>query len=542
MQGLMQDWPLLISKIIEHGARCHGSREVVTYTVEGDVHRYTIADCHLRSKKLAQALERFGIRHGDRVATLAWNTYRHVESWYGIAGMGAVTHTVNPRLFGEQIVYIINHAGDRVLFLDLSFVPMVEAFAHELESVEAFVIMTDPDHMPETSLANTICYETLLEAEDGAYSWPVLDENAAAGLCYTSGTTGNPKGVLYSHRSNFLHTWGAATADTLGNTAQDTIMPIVPMFHANAWGIPYLAFAMGTRLVLNGPNFDAETVQKMIEDEGVTITAAVPTVWLGLLDHLRKSGLRVDGLKNVIIGGSAAPANMIEAFEKEFGVRVSHAWGMTETSPIGTIGTMSGVTAQWSKDEQLKLQAKQGRPPLGVELKVVDDDGNEQPKDGKAFGHLMVRGPWVASRYFKDEGGDVLDNQGWFDTGDVATLDQNGFMQITDRSKDVIKSGGEWISSIELENAAVEHPSVAEAAVIGLPHPKWNERPLLIVVPEDGQVIDNDQILEFLAGKVAKWWLPDAIVTVDEIPHTATGKIRKTELREQFRDFELPTA
>ena len=542
MQGLMQDWPLLISRIIEHGARCHPSREVVTYTLEGEVHRYTIADCHLRSKKLAQALERFGIRHGDRVATLAWNTYRHVEAWYGISGMGAVTHTVNPRLFSEQIAYIINHAGSRVLLLDLSFVSMVETLADQLENIEAFVIMTDPDHMPETALANVICYETLLEAEDGAYDWPRLDENAAAGLCYTSGTTGNPKGVLYSQRSNFLHTWGAATADAIGITAQDTIMPIVPMFHANAWGIPYLAFAMGARLVLNGPNFEAEMIHKMIQDEGVTITAAVPTLWLGLLDHLRKSGLKVDSLKSVIIGGAAAPANMIEAFEKEYDVRVCHAWGMTETSPIGTIGTMTGLTAQWSEDDQLKLKVKQGRPPLGIELKVVDDDGKELPKDGKAFGHLMVRGPWVARRYFNDEGGDVLDPEGWFDTGDVATLDQHGYMQITDRSKDVIKSGGEWISSIELENAAVEHESVAEAAVIGLPHPKWDERPLLILVAADGATIDKPEILEFLAGKVAKWWLPDAIVMVDEIPHTATGKIRKTELREQFRDFELPTA
>ncbi len=542
MQGLMQDWPLLISRIIEHGARCHGSSEIVTYTVEGEVHRYTFAECHMRSKKLAQALERFGIRHGDRVATLAWNTYRHVEAWYGISGMGAVTHTVNPKLFSEQIAYIINHAEDRLLFLDLSFVSMVEALAERLENIEAFVIMTDPDHMPATSLTNVICYETLLEAEDGAYSWPVLDENAAAGLCYTSGTTGNPKGVLYSHRSNFLHTWSAAAADTLGATARDTIMPIVPMFHANAWGIPYLAFALGARLVLNGPNFDGQMIHQMIQDQAVTITAAVPTLWLGLLDHLRKSGLKVDSLKNVIIGGAAAPANMIEAFETEYDVQVCHAWGMTETSPIGTIGTLNGVTAQWSRDEQLKLKVKQGRPPLGVELKVIDDDGKELPKDGKTFGHLMVRGPWVARRYFRDEGGDMLDPQGWFDTGDVATLDPNGYMQITDRAKDVIKSGGEWISSIELENAAVEHPSVAEAAVIGLPHPKWDERPLLILVAADGATIDKPEILEFLAGKVAKWWLPDAIVMVDEIPHTATGKIRKTELREQFRDFELPTA
>jgi fatty-acyl-CoA synthase len=541
MQGLMQDWPLLISRIIEHGERYHGTREVVTYSVEGDVHRYTIADCHLRSKMLAQALERFGIKYGDRVATMAWNTHRHVEAWYAISGMGAVTHTVNPRLFGEQIVYIINHAEDRVLFLDLSFVTMVEALADQIEGIEAFVIMTDRGHMPETSLKNVICYEDLIEPENGDYAWPKLDENVAAGLCYTSGTTGNPKGVLYSHRSNFLHTWSAAAADTLGATAVDTLMPIVPMFHANAWGIPFLAFALGARLVLNGPNFDAETLQKMIEDEGITITAGVPTVWLGLLDHLHKSGKRIDSLKTVIIGGAAAPSNMIESFEKDFDVRVCHAWGMTETSPIGTVGTMSGVTAKWPEEEQLKLKAKQGRPPLGIELKVVDDDGNEQPKDGQAFGHLMVRGPWVASHYFKDEGGDVIDEEGWFATGDVATIDENGFMQITDRSKDVIKSGGEWISSIELENAAVQHESVGEAAVIGLPHPKWNERPLLVLVAAEGAVIEKDEILEFLTGKVAEWWLPDAIVTVDEMPHSATGKISKLELREQFRDFKLPT-
>ncbi|MEE8370950.1 MAG: long-chain-fatty-acid--CoA ligase [Sphingomonadales bacterium] len=540
MRGLMQDWPLLVSKIIEHGALNHHDTEIVTLTVEGGRHCYTMGDCHRRSKKTAEALIDFGIGLGDRVATLAWNTHRHVELWYGISGMGAVAHTVNPRLFADQITYIMNHAEDRILCLDLTFVPMIEEIAGRLETIEAYVILTDEAHMPETTLENVICYETFIEAQPGTYNWPKLDENTAAGLCYTSGTTGNPKGVLYSHRSNYLHTMGASCVDTIGAASGDVIMPVVPMFHANAWGIPYTSFAVGAKLVLNGPYFDAETLSRVMIEEGVTQSAAVPTVWLGLLDYLKKTGIRLDKLEKVVIGGAAAPKTMIEAFEKEHNVTVVHAWGMTETSPLGTVGTMTAKTSKWPWEDQLNLKAKQGRAILGVEMKIIDDDGNELDRDGVKFGHLMVRGPWVSSHYFKDEGGDILDADGWFDTGDVATMDENGYMQITDRSKDVIKSGGEWISSIELENAAVDHESVAEAAVIGISHPKWNERPLLIVVLNEGYELDPDALRAFLSGKVAKWWLPDEIVTIDEIPHTAAGKIRKTELRETFADFEFP--
>lgn len=543
MQGLMQDWPLLVSRIIEHASIYHGKTEIKTLLPEGGTHSYTYADCHMRSKQLAQALERLGVGAGDRIATIAWNTHRHVELWYGISGMGAVTHTINPRLFPEQIAYIANHAEDKILFFDITFLKLIEALAGSLKSVETYVCMTGPEHMPKkTSLDNLLCYEDLLGAEDGDYDWPELDENTAAGLCYTSGTTGNPKGVLYSHRSNFLHTWGGIAMDTLAVSARDTVLPVVPMFHANAWGIPYATAATGARLVMNGPHFDGETLQRLIEEEGVSMTAAVPTVWLGLLDYLEKSGKRVDPLRRVTIGGAAAPRSMIEAFEKKYDVEVCHAWGMTEMSPLGTVGTMTRETDQWDWEKKLDLKCKQGRGVLGVEMKIVDDDGNELPRDGKAFGHLMVRGPWVASQYYGGEGGDILDADGWFDTGDVATLDPLGFMQITDRSKDVIKSGGEWISSIDLENIAVGHPDVAEAAVIGVHHPKWNERPLLILVMKEGKSVTADDMKSFLKGKIAKWWMPDDVVTVDEIPHTATGKIRKTELREQFKDYKLPTA
>ena len=542
MLGSMQDWPLVVSKIIDHAAKWHGDVEIVTHTVEGGVHRYNWAECNIRAKKVAQALERFGVKKGDRVATLAWNTYRHVELWYGISGMGAVAHTVNPRLFAEQIIYIANHAEDRVMFLDLSFVPLMEAVKDQVTTIEAYVIMTDKEHMPETTLDNVVCYEDFINAEDGDYEWPELDENSGAGLCYTSGTTGNPKGVLYSHRSNVLHTFGSVMTDAIGISATDVVLPIVPMFHANAWGIPYSAATAGSKLVLNGPNFDGETIHKMIEDEGITSTAAVPTVWLALLDYLRTNNKRVDSMKRVVIGGSAAPKSMIEAFEKDYDVRVAHAWGMTEMSPLGTVGSMSGKTYDLGFEDQLNLKCKQGRPILGVEMKIVDDDNNPLPHDGKAFGHLVVKGPWIVKEYFKGEGGNVLDEDGFFDTGDVATIDPNGFMQITDRSKDVIKSGGEWISSIDLENAAVGHPDVKEAAVIGVEHPKWDERPLLIVILNEGATLDKDSINSYLANHVAKWWLPDDIVAVDEIPHTATGKIQKLKLRDTFKDYKLPTS
>ena len=541
MLGLMQDWPLLISKILNHAERHHGRREVVTMTVEGPIHRYTYADMAARSRKLAQALQRLGIGVGDRVGSIAWNTYRHVELWFATSGSGAVMHTVNPRLFPEQIAYIVNHAEDRVLFVDLTFVPLVEKMIDHFQGVDAFVIMTDEAHMPETSLTNALCYETLVAAEDGAYSWPRLDENTAAGLCYTSGTTGNPKGVLYSHRSTVLHCFATLCTDTLAIRATDATLPIVPMFHANAWGVPYAAAAAGAKLALNGPNHEPEPLHALIEDEGVTVTAAVPTIWLGMLDYLGKTGKRLDCLQRVTIGGAAAPRTMIEMFQKVYGVQVSHAWGMTELNPLGTVGSPNAYSAALDEDGQLDLKCKQGRAVFGVEMKIVDDDDVELPWDGVAFGRLKVRGPWVAGEYFKHEGGAILDDAGWFDTGDVSTIDEHGFMQITDRSKDVIKSGGEWISSIDLENAAVGHPDVAEAAVIGIHHPKWDERPLLIVVPQDGRTVDKQVMTEFLTGKVAKWWLPDDVVTVSEIPHTATGKIQKTTLREQFKDYKLPT-
>lgn len=540
--GRMQDWPLLVWRLIDHAAIAHGNREIVTATVEGPIHRYTWAGAHLRSKKVAQALTRLGVRQGDRVATLAWNTHRHVEAWYGISGMGAVAHTINPRLFQEQIIYIANHAEDMVLMFDLSFVKLVEEIAPKLKTIKHFIVMTDPAHMPASCPSHWLCYETLLAGEGGDFIWPMLEENTPAGLCYTSGTTGNPKGVLYSHRSNVLHTYGACMTDTLGISSHTSILPVVPMYHANAWGIPYAAAAVGSKLVLNGPNFDPGTLHKLIIDEQVTFTAAVPTVWLGMLQYLEKTGLDLGVLTSVTIGGSAAPRMMIEAFQRRYGVKVHHAWGMTEMSPLGTVGTLSAEAAALSEERQLDMQCKQGRGIFGVDMKIVDDDGKALPRDGKAFGHLMVRGPWIVGEYFKGDGGTILDEEGFFDTGDVATIDPQGYMQITDRAKDVIKSGGEWISSIELENVAISHPAIAEAAVIGVAHPKWDERPLLILVKREGTTVSREEMLEFLAPKIAKWWLPDDVVFVADLPHTATGKISKLELRQRFKDYKLPTA
>jgi len=542
MQGLMQDWPLLQWRLLDHAARFHGRTGIVSYSVEGEVRRSDYAGLELRARKLAQALARLSVGPGDRVATLAWNSDRHLETWFGAGGMGAVAHTVNPRLFPEQIVYILNHAADRVLCFDLTFLPLVESIRDRLESVEHFVLMTDRAHMPgDASLSPLQCYEDMIAAADGDWAWPMLDENAAVGLCYTSGTTGEPKGVLYSHRSTVLHTMATAATDTLGVSARDTVSPVVPMFHANAWGVPYLAAMTGARLVFNGPHHDAETLWRILDGEQVSVTAAVPTIWLALLDYLRKTGKKLPWLDAVTIGGSAAPRSMIAAFEDEYGVKVCHAWGMTELSPLGSVGTHTRATAALDREGQLDVKAKQGRAVFGVELRTVNSDGHVLPHDGKSSGHLQARGPWTAAAYFgRDE--DILTADGWFDTGDVAHIDDHGFMQITDRSKDVIKSGGEWISSIDLENAAVGHPDVLEAAVIGLPHPKWDERPLLVIVPEDGVEVTRDEMLDYLKDKVAKWWLPDDVVTVSEIPHSATGKILKTALREQFRDYMLPTA
>ena len=542
MQGLMQNWPLRVSTIIDHAARFHGDREIVTRTIEGPIARTTYGQVHLRARKVAQALTRLGIREGDIVATMAWNTARHLEAWYGIMGMGAVCHTLNPRLFAEQLVYIINHAEDKVIFLDLTFVPILEGIADKLPNVKVYVVMTDRAHMPETKLPNALCFEEIVEAENGAFKWAEVDENAACGLCYTSGTTGNPKGVLYSHRSNVLHSMAANMGDALGMKCADTILPVVPMFHANAWGIAFAAPAVGAKIVMPGANMDGESIYELLDKEQVTATAAVPTVWLMLLQYLEKTGAELPKLDRVVIGGSAAPRSMIEIFEEKYGVKVFHAWGMTEMSPMGTLGALKAGMEDWPLEKQIDVKVKQGRAIYTVEMKITDDDGNELPSDGKAFGHLMVRGPAIAGAYLKGEGGNILDKDGWFDTGDVATIDPQGYMQITDRAKDVIKSGGEWISSIEIENLAVGHPKVAEAAVIGIAHPKWDERPLLIVVAKEGQEPTKDEILRYMEGKIAKWWMPDDVVFVDEIPHTATGKIQKLALREKFKDYTLPTA
>ena len=542
MLGLMQDRPLLISSLIDFAAQYHGDVEIVSRSVEGPIHRYTYVDANHRAKQLAQALKALGMELGDRVGTLAWNGYRHLECYYGVSGIGAVLHTINPRLFPEQIVYIANHAEDRVLLTELTFVPLLETIADQLTSVEAIVIMTDRAHMPETSLPNVHCYEDLLAAQDGALEWPTFDERTASSLCYTSGTTGNPKGVLYSHRSTLLHSFACCSQDVLGLSSQDSILPVVPMFHANSWGIAYAAPMCGAKLVLPGMGMDGASIYELLETEKVTLSAGVPTVWLMLLQYLEQNDKKLPHMTRTVIGGSAAPASMIETFETEYDVTVIHAWGMTEMSPLGTTGNMKAKMADADYSEKLAYKSKQGRAVYGVDMKITDDDGVELARDGVAFGHLMVRGPWITNGYFKGDGGEVLDDGDWFDTGDVATLDPEGFMQITDRSKDVIKSGGEWISSIDLENIAVGHPDVAEAAVIGVAHPKWDERPLLIIIRNEGSTVEGPEILKFMEGKIASWWMPDDVTFVDEIPHTATGKIQKLVLREQFAGYKLPTA
>ncbi|MBV1887183.1 MAG: long-chain-fatty-acid--CoA ligase [Parvibaculaceae bacterium] len=542
MKGLMQDWPLSVTTIIDHAARFHGEQEVVTRTVEGPFHTTNYKEIHLRARKVAQALEKLGCKQGDIIATMAWNTHRHLEAWYGIMGMGAVCHTLNPRLFAEQLNYIANHAEDQFILVDLTFVPVLEAVADQLKTVKGYIIMTDRAHMPETSLPNVHCYEDVVEAESGDYAWAKVDENDACGLCYTSGTTGNPKGVLYSHRSNVLHALIGGSADVMGLRSVDVVLPVVPMFHANAWALAFSAPMAGAKLVMPGSKMDGESIYELLDNEKITTTAAVPTVWLMLLQHLQKTGAKLPALNKVIIGGSAAPRTMIETFEREYGAEVVHAWGMTEMSPMGTLGALKAGMEDLSTEQKLDVKVKQGRAVYTVEMKITDDDGVELPWDGKAFGHLMVRGPAVAGSYLKGEGGNILDGEGWFDTGDVATIDENGYMQITDRAKDVIKSGGEWISSIELENTAVGHPDVAEAAVIGIVHPKWDERPLLICVAMEGKNPTKEDLLGYLEGKIAKWWTPDDVVFVDEIPHNATGKILKLALREQFKDYVLPTA
>jgi fatty-acyl-CoA synthase len=547
MLGMMQDWPLVVPSILDHAARFHGEREIVTRSIEGPVVRTTYAGVHSRSRQVAKALTRRGIRVGDRIGTLAWNTGRHLEAWYGIMGIGAICHTINPRLFPEQIAYIVNHAEDRMIFVDLTFLPILEKLGKQIDVVETFVVLTDRAHMPQTTLRNVVAFEDLVADADDDFAWAKFDENTAAGLCYTSGTTGNPKGVLYSHRSNVLHAMAVNTSDCVGAKSTDTLMPVVPMFHANAWATTFACPMAGTKLVMPGARLDGPSVYELLDTEKVTITAAVPTVWQMLLTHMEANNLKLPYLKKVMIGGSACPPSMIETFEKKYEVEVMHAWGMTELSPVGTIGSFKSGMEELPWAEQLKIKSKQGRAMYTVEMKITDDDGNDLPHDGKRFGHLMVRGPAIAKSYFKGEGGrygtaSILDDGGWFDTGDIATMDELGFMQITDRAKDVIKSGGEWISSIDVENFAAGCPGVAQAAVIGVHHPKWDERPLLIVVKKQGADVTRDTVLKYLEGKIAKWWMPDDVAFVNEIPLTATGKMQKIALREQFKGYKLPTA
>ena len=542
MLGLMQDWPLLLHRIIDHAAIQYGDQEIVTRSVEGPIHHETYGEMRRRSLQVAKRLQADGIKPGDRVATLAWNTWRHMEIWYGVTGIGAISHTVNPRLFPDQIVWIINHAEDRVMMVDLTFVPLLEKLADKLTTIETYVILTDAAHMPQTSLPNAVAYEDWLAEADADFEWLAFDENTAAGLCYTSGTTGAPKGVLYSHRSNVLHAMQACTTASLGCTSVDTVLMVVPMFHANAWSLAYSLPMAGARIVLPGPKLDGESVFDLMDAEGVTMSAGVPTVWKMLLDTMHERDRKPKLLRRVAVGGSACPRGMIVAFQRDFGIDVGHAWGMTETSPIGTCGFELRSGAKGLGEEGLfDLKAKQGAPPFGVELVIADDDDNHLAWDGKTVGRLKVRGPCITRSYYREDK-PVLDAQGYFDTGDIASIDPDGTLCITDRSKDVIKSGGEWISSVQIENIATAHPDVHEAAVIGMKHPKWDERPLLVIVPAKGKSPGRDEMLGFLDGKIAKWWMPDDVQLIEEIPHTAAGKINKLGLREKFADYKLPSA
>ena len=543
MLGLMQDRSLLVSSLIEYADTVHGDTEVISRCSDG-MHRGTWRSTHKRARQLAKALLALGVKPGDRVASLAWNTHRHLELYYAVSGIGAVLHTVNPRLFPEQLTYIINHAEDTLLFYDAAFVPLVDKLKPELPTVKHFVMLADeavtekarPTHPYVSS------YEALLAAQNDDYSWPDFDENTAAALCYTSGTTGNPKGVLYSHRSTVLHAMASCMKDVLGLSSQECVLLIVPMFHASGWGVPYSAAMAGAKLVLPGASLDGHSVCDLLNSESCTLSLGVPTVWLGLLGHLDKHPeSKPKHLKRMLIGGSAAARTLISRLETELSVDVIHLWGMTEMSPVGTTSQRPRHWESMTREQQLDLKVKQGRIMWGVELKIVDDSGRTLPNDGQAFGVVKVRGPWITKRYFRSEGGDILDEGGWFATGDVATIDPFGYMQITDRAKDVIKSGGEWISSIDLENAALVHPAVQEAAVIGVAHPTWQERPLLLVICKPGQSTTRDELLQVLASKVAKWWLPDDILFVSELPHTATGKLNKLKLRELYQHHKLPT-
>ena len=542
MLGLMQDWPLTVDRILDHAAEWHGEREVVTRSLAGPIVRVTYAEIRECAKRLSNALLGLGVRPGDRVATLAWNSGRHIEAWYAIMGIGAVCHTLNPRLFADQLCYIINHAGDRIIFTDTTFLPTLIEHRSRMPTVERFIVLGDEGTIRDVPLDGTLASETLIERHDADCVWGGFDEQTACGLCYTSGTTGNPKGVLYSHRSNFLHTLITLQSDIMGLSVKDTVLAVVPMFHANAWGLTFSAPATGAKLIMPGQKLDGASVLELLETEKVTFSAAVPTVWQMLLAHLRETGAGLTTLKRVVIGGSAVPEAMIRAFHDDYGVEVIHAWGMTETSPMGTMGAMIPEVAGLPFEDQLPTRLKQGRPPLGAELKLTDDAGARIPHDGVSFGRLKIKGPHIVGRYFKNEGGDILDDEGFFDTGDVATIDPNGYMQITDRAKDVIKSGGEWISSIEIENIAAGHPKAFMAAVIGVHHPKWDERPLLLVKLKEGQTATDDEFLRFLDGKIARWWMPDAVEFVDDIPLGATGKIDKKLIRQRFEGYELPTA
>lgn len=545
LMGQMMNMPLMISSLIVHAARHAADTEIVSKRVEGDVHRYTYRDAELRARKLAQALARLGCEAGDRIGTLAWNGYRHFEIYYGSSGSELVCHTINPRLFPEQIAWIVNDAADRVLCFDLSFVPLVEKLAPALTSVQHFVLMTDRAHMPaQTTIPNLRCYEDLVEAEDGRYAWPEFDENTASSICYTSGTTGHPKGAVYSHRSTLLHTYGLSLPDGMGIGGKDVILPVVPMFHVNAWGVPYAAPMIGAKLVFPGPHLDGKSLHELLEREQVTFSAGVPTVWLGLINHMKANALKFTSLKRTVIGGSACPPAMMKTLENDFGIEVIHAWGMTEMSPLGTLSRLKAKHAALNPEAQHQILEKQGKVIFGVDMAVVGDDGHALPWDGKTSGNLVVRGPWVIRSYFQRPESPLVqvDGQAWFPTGDVAAIDADGYMQITDRSKDVIKSGGEWISSIDLENIAMAHPAVMEAAAIACAHPKWDERPLLVVVRKAGASLSREELLGFFEGRIAKWQIPDDVAFVDEIPHTATGKIQKLKLREQFKGHKLPTA
>ena len=540
MFGLMQQQSLLISSVIDFAERHHGDSEVVSRRVEGDIHRYTWADVAKRARQVANAVEGQKLAMGDRVATLAWNGYRHLELYFGVSGSGRVLHTINPRLHPDQVSWIANHAEDQVLCFDMTFLPIIQAVHSKCTTVKQWVALCDADKLPaDTGIPDLISYEAWIGGQSNTYSWPQIDENSACSLCYTSGTTGNPKGALYSHRSTILHAYAAAMPDVMCMSARDSILPVVPMFHVNAWGIPYSAAMVGAKLVFPGPALDGKSVYELMEAEGVTFAAGVPTVWQMLLGHMKPAGLKFGKLNRTVIGGSACPPAMITAFREDYGVDVLHAWGMTELSPLGTLCTLKNKHLSLPEDAQMKLRMKQGRAIFGIDMKIVDDQGHELPHDGKAAGDLLVKGPWVIASYFKQEGGDPLVN-GWFPTGDVATIDADGFMQITDRSKDVIKSGGEWISSIDVENIAMAHPAVAMAACVGIFHPKWDERPIVCVVKKPGADVSRDELLAFYEGKTAKWQIPDDVVFVDAIPLGATGKMLKTKLREQLAGYKLP--